>query len=657
MKARALLVLPWALTLWGEPAADALSGMTLEQLLSLNVTTVGKKQQRLDRAAAAVYVITQEDIRRMGVTSIPEALRLAPGLHVARINGRTWAISARGFNSVFSNKLLVLMDGRSLYTPLFSGVWWDQDVMLEDVDRIEVIRGPAAAIWGANAVNGVINIITRRADQTRGNLLSATVGSEDRSITRFRHGGEVGRTGSYRVYGQYSHRVLASPAPQFGDSYWGTLQGGFRIDAAPRPGQEILLQADIAQGTGSEFEHDSFPMFVPATVQRLQNRRNAGDVLGRWTITHRSGATTTIQGYYDEVNRYTTEADVDFDLDTVDGEIQHRRMLGRRHELTLSTGYRFIQDQTEEMGPARLVPEGLTYGIGQVSAVDGIGLWNDAVQLTLGARLEHNKFSRWSVQPTARALWSVTRRHSVWTAVSRAIRAPSRLEFGGERFSLSSGIGFRGNTGLRAETLLAYEAGYRAKLKRFIVDVSGFRNGYDHLVSFEPGGPGPAPGGRIGYWIDMRNLAQTRSWGLETSAAWEAAAGWRVSGSYTGLWMRQLLRPESRDPRWLASARADPRHQWQANSNLRLWQGWQWSAFVFYYGKSSIRSGPAGPETEVPRHVRLDTSLSRRIGESAEIRFGARNLGSHGVHEYFVQAGPAPEPIRRAVYCRMTWWF
>lgn len=225
-----LLGLLAAVSLANGQASGPLASLSLEQLLSLDLTSVGKKRERLDRAAAAVFVITQDDIRRMGATSIPEALMLAPGLLVARVNSRTWAITARGFNSVFSNKLLVMIDGRSIYSPLFTGVWWDQDVMIDDVDRIEVIRGPAAAIWGANAVNGVINIITRKTRQTVGSLLSVTAGTEDRSITRVRHGAEFGKTGAYRVYGQYSHRLLASPAPQFGDSYWGTLQGGFRVD-------------------------------------------------------------------------------------------------------------------------------------------------------------------------------------------------------------------------------------------------------------------------------------------------------------------------------------------------------------------------------------------------------------------------------------------
>lgn len=284
-----------ALALANGQNRDPLASLSLEQLLELDVTSVGKKRERLDRAAAAVFVITQDDIRRTGAASIPEALMLAPGLHVARVNSRSWAITARGFNSVFSNKLLVMIDGRSVYSPLFAGVWWDQDIMIDDVDRIEVIRGPAAAIWGANAVNGVINIITRKTKQTIGNLVSVTAGTEDRSITRFRHGAEFGKTGAYRVYGQYAHRYPPSPTPQFGDSYWGTLQGGFRIDFGAGEGRNFMLQGDIARGTGSEFEHNSYPFFLPASVYRLSDQRRYGNLLGRMEPNHRTGAQTTLQ--------------------------------------------------------------------------------------------------------------------------------------------------------------------------------------------------------------------------------------------------------------------------------------------------------------------------------------------------------------------------
>jgi iron complex outermembrane recepter protein len=643
VKCAILLVVLAFFPLPAEQAADALSSLSLEQLLALDVTSVGKKRERLDRAAAAVFVITQEDIRRMGATSIPEALRLAPGLHVVRVNSRTWAITARGFNSIFSNKLLVLIDGRSIYSPLFAGVWWDQDVMLDDVERIEVIRGPAAAIWGVNAVNGVINIITRPASQTTGNLLSVTTGTEERSITRFRHGEAFGKTGAYRVYGQYSHRFLFSPSPSFGDSYW--------LEFAPKEGQTLMFQGDIAQGTGFEFEHSSYPVFLPNSVTRYDNHRNAGSFLGRWSVTHRSGAETTIQGYYDEVNRFSN--DIDVDVDVMDAEMQHRRTRGR-HELSFSTGFRGIADRTSGTEFARFVPSERSYGIGHVSMVDGISLWGGRVQLTTGARLERTPFSGWSLQPTVRGQWSISRLQSVWAAVSRAIRASSRLEAGFERVYPGSGFAYRGGT-TQPETLFAVEAGYRASIRnKLTFDLAGFRNRYNHLRSFEFRRFEMRNELPIA-WYEMDFLAGAYIWGGEGVVSWDPSTRLRVCGSYTGLWVKNVLTSGSSDVFWPASSRSSPVHQWQTQSSLQLRRSLNWNTNLYYYGKAMMGERGRIPATILPQHLHIDTRLAFRR-ESTEWSIGVRNITANKTG-WFVEPGPAPERNRRAFYARLTWWF
>lgn len=642
-----------ALVLANGQSGDPLASLSLEQLLALDVTSVGKKRERLDRAAAAVFVITQDDIRRTGATSIPEALMLAPGLHVARVNSRTWAITARGFNSVFSNKLLVMIDGRSIYSPLFAGVWWDQDIMLDDVDRIEVIRGPAAAIWGANAVNGVINIITRKTKQTIGNLLSITAGTEDRSITRFRHGAEFGKTGAYRVYGQYSHRYLPTPSPQFGDSYWGTMQGGFRVDFGAGEGRNFMLQGDIARGIGSEFEHNSYPFFLPASVYRLSDQRRYGNLLGRMELNHRTGAQTTLQVYFDDSRRSSNE--IDIDVKTIDTELQYRRPLTRRHELILSTGYRGVSDRTTDAPNTRFLPPSQTYGIGQVSAVDGISLWKERIQLTAGARLEHSPFSGWSIQPTARAQWSVSRAQSLWTAVSRAVRAPARLENGFERFYPDSHFGFRASPGMQNETLLAVEAGYRGNLRKNLTfDIAAFRNGYERLRSseletleFVSGYPTA--------WFKIRNLVRARSWGAESALTWNPHTAWRLSGSYTGLWVQNRLHPGSTDIFWPGNARSSPVHQWQTQSSLQLRRSLHWNTNLYYYGNSRIDQRGDVPPVVNAAQIHIDTRLAYRR-EATEWSVGVRNLTADKT-EYFIEPGPAPDITRRSFYCRLTWWF
>ncbi|MBS1829166.1 MAG: TonB-dependent receptor plug domain-containing protein [Acidobacteria bacterium] len=653
VKCRLFAIYVAAAALAAGQVADPLASLSLEQLLAIKVTSVAKKQETLERAAAAVFVITQEDIRRLGATSIPEALRLAPGLHVVRINSRAWAITARGFNSVFGNKLLVLIDGRSIYSPMFAGVWWDQDVMLDDVDRIEVIRGPVAAMWGANAVNGVINIITRDTSETVGNLLSVTAGSEDRSITRFRHGATFGKTGSYRVYGQYSHRALESPVTYFDDTYWGTVQGGFRLSMEPREGQHLMLQGDIAQGVGYAFEQNSYPIYLPNSVSVYKDRRSFGGLLGRWTNTHRSGAQTTLQAYYDGVNR--TDNGIFIDVQTADVELQHRRNFGQRHELTFSTGYRGIVDHTVGTAESRFYPPSKSYGIGQLSAVDSIPLWRGRFQFTYGARLEHNPFSGWSIQPTGRGQWSISRSQSVWGAVSRAIRAPSRMEGGFERLYASSGFGFRTDHGNTAETLVAFEAGYRGKLrKNLTVDIATFRNRYDNLRSTEYDGVEMRRGSPV-YWFSLLNLAESRTWGAEGVVSWDAHARWRLSGSYTGLWMKNSVHPGSLDVLWAASSRAGPVHQWQAQSSLQLRRNLHWNTNLFYYGAARIDKRLTIPLMQLAGQVHIDTRVAYRR-EATEWSAGVRNVtGNSG--EYFVEPGPSPSPTPRAYYLRFTWWF
>ncbi|MBI3684401.1 MAG: TonB-dependent receptor [Acidobacteria bacterium] len=637
-----------------EPADGDLRGLSLEQLLSLEVTSVRKKEQRLDRAAAAVYVITQEDIRRAGITSIPEALRLAPGLHVARINGGTWAISARGFNDAFSNKLLVLMDGRSVYTPLYSGVWWHTvDTLIDDIDRIEVIRGPAAAMWGANAVNGVINIITRRADQTEGTLASISAGSDDHTIARFRHGAALGKSASYRIYAQNSLRNQWPPEESPEDAHWGVGQGGFRVDWRRSDHQELTVQGDLNAVYGQAFEQDSYPAPLPGSLLRNTTDSGGANVLTRWSVVHRSGSETHIQGYMDYLDNATNGLDAH--EKTADVDIHHRMPFRRNHELVLGAGYRSIWDWTEGNAFSHLVPAGMHHGIGSMTAVDEIELIPGKLTATLGTRIEHNSFSGWNAQPTARLLWSQARNHTLWGSISRAVRTPSRADIGVVRIWPRSGIAVTGNPDLRNETLNAYEIGYRTQFrKRVAIDLAAFRNGYGNLRSTELIAPPPGQP-RFFYWTRLDNLARAESYGTEGVVTLDISARWRMSASYTGLWMK-MGRQAGLGGSIGQPGLTTPRHQWQAHSSWNLPRRTQFDAHLYHYG--GMPGGGLPPARELSRgYTRADVRLGWRVSEAGEFSLAGQNLLDSRHVEFFYEPGPALAEIRRSYYAKFTWRF
>lgn len=351
------------------------------------------------------------------------------------------------------------------------------------------------------------------------------------------------------------------------------------------------------------------------------------------------------------MNRFSN--DIDADVDIMDAELQHRRTRGR-HELTFSTGFRGIADRTIGTEFARFLPPERTYGIGHVSMVDGVSLWGGRIQLTTGARLERTPFSGWSFQPTVRAQWSISRSQSVWGAVSRAIRASSRLEAGFERVYADSGFAYRAAT-THPETLFAVEAGYRAQIrKNLTLDLATFRNRYNNLRSSEFR--------RVEIrnqlpiaWFDMDFLVGAHSWGGEGVVSWDPTARLRLSGSYTGLWVKNILNPGSTDVFWPASSRSSPVHQWQTQSSLQLRRSLNWNTNLYYYGKAMVGRREYIPPIFLSAHVHLDTRLAFRR-ESTEWSLGVRNITANKTG-YFVEPGPAPERNRRALYARLTWWF
>src|SRR3982074_1142552 len=495
------LVLSFAASAAGQNLPDV-TAMSVEDLMNVQVTSVSKRSQKLADAAAAIFVITQEDIRRSGAGSIPEALCMVPGLQVARIDENKWAISSRGFNGRFANKLLVLIDGRSVYTPLFSGVYWNiQDVMLEDVDRIEVIRGPGATLWGANAVNGVINIITKKAKDTQSAVVTAGGGTEERGSGGVRYGSKIGDT-SYRAYGKYFNwgPSLYSSGMTAHDG-WDALRGGFRADWTPAGTDSLTLQGDIYHSNYGE------TLTVPSLNAPYSNtfpnngKYSGGNILGRWN--HSSeGSSMSLQMYYDN----TTIADNSLFVhhqNIFDMDFQQGFHVGDSQQFVWGLGYRSIRDRNDSSFSVSLQPNQLTLNHFSAFVQDEISLVDNRLRLTFGSKFEHNDFTGFEVQPNARLLWTLTPNQSVWTAVSRAVRTPALTEEGlrlnqavvppaapGNPTPFPAVITVFGSHQFQSEDLLAYELGYRVQATSSLsADIATFYNNYSNLRTAEPGAP------------------------------------------------------------------------------------------------------------------------------------------------------------------------
>src|SRR6202140_5017500 len=478
------------------------TAINLEDLMNMQVTSVSKRAQKLADAAAAIFVITQDDIRRSGASSIPEALRLVPGLEVARIDENKWAIGSRGFNGRFDNKLLVLIDGRSVYTPLFSGVYWNvQDVMLEDVDRIEVIRGPGATLWGANAVNGVINIITKKAKATQGGVVTAGGGNEERGAVAARYGDKIGGDTSYRIYGknfdlgpsQYANGATANDG-------WEAQRGGFRADYTPAGSNSFTLQGDIYHSGYNETL--TIPSFSAPYSSTFPNdgAYSGGNILGRWN--HSSeGSSMSLQMYFDNTTLSDNSLFVDhqnlFDVDFQDGF-----HVGNSQQMVWGMGYRSIIDRNDPSFSVSLQPNQLTLNQFSAFLQDEISLVH-SLRLTVGSKFEHNAFTGFEFEPNVRLLWTMTPNQSIWTAVSRAVRTPALTE---EGLRLTSAVvppgipqnptpfpalvTVYGSNNFQSEDLLAYELGYRVQVTNTLsTDDATFYNRYSNLRTAEPGAP------------------------------------------------------------------------------------------------------------------------------------------------------------------------
>jgi iron complex outermembrane receptor protein len=646
-----------------QPAPRDLTQFSLEDLMNIQVTSVSKREQKLSKAGAAIFVISQEDIRRSGATNIPDLLRMVPGVHVAQINTHTWAISIRGFTDKYGDKVLVMIDGRSVYTPLTSGVNWDQqDVPLEDIDRIELIRGPGGTVWGANAVNGVINIITKSSKTTPGGLVSASAGTQKAAQGLVQYGGQIGPKGDYRVFGDYTNLGNA-PAPS-GESVtdgWHKSHAGFRSDWELSPTDALTVQGDLFESREAQTIATLLDNDLPReAIFDDQITVAAGNVLGRWDHTLSNRSSTTVQMYYDYYDR--VERGLDEIRNTVDVDFQHHLTLGSRNNIVWGGGYRVTSDNVTPGLSTRYLPARRTDNLFSTFVQDEISL-TPSLGLTVGTKLEHNAYTGFQYEPSAQLVWNLTGRQTFWASASRAIRQPARADFhlraDVATFALDNGgfgvVELTGNPNRASERLYDFEVGYRAQAtQRLSVDLSIFSSYYHGLQTQEPGVPFFTTDA-LPYLVLpvlFADNAHAHNYGAEVSANWNVTRRWRISPGYSFLQMHVAGDPITQDPAAGAIAGASPKHQLQFHSFLNLPHNFEWDSAVDYVG--GLKDSGAGATSS---YTRLDSRLGWRVGESLELSIVGQNLLSPAHAEYQDTFSILHSLVERSVFGKVTWRF
>jgi len=498
---------------------------TIEDLMNVEVTSVSSREQRISDVGAAVFVLTAEDIRRSGAVNIPDLLRLVPGVDVAQLDAHTWAISIRGFNDIYANKILVVIDGRSVYSPLTSGVNWDQqDVPVEDIERIEVIRGPAGTIWGANAVNGVISIITKKADKGEGGLVRAGASSRGSADGLTQYGGALGTSGAYRLFAAYQNTVsLPAGSSASADSDWHSMHGGGRVDLAVTPRDSLTLEGDLQRMEGS-----STPQFGGPYLTTLAE----ADAIAHWDHTLLNGSEMSLETYFDHYNRSVQGAS---ELrNTFDIDFRHHLTTGLRHNIVWGLGYRITADQTTPGGAIAYIPADKADNLFSLFIQDEIRL-NNVVSLTLGSKLEHNPYTGFEYEPGAQLVWHPTVKQQVWISIARAIRQPARADTGIQvteySYPLTSGgtasVEELGTPNQPSERFLTYEAGYRNELTRKLsLDATVFFSSIHNLISLFPGQPFAVGGNPDDIVIPsyFRDDSFARTYGAELYGTWAVSS-------------------------------------------------------------------------------------------------------------------------------------
>jgi iron complex outermembrane receptor protein len=641
------------------PPVD-LAEASLEALLDMEITSASKHEQRMQDTAAAAFVLTSEDIRRSGATTIADLLRIVPGLDVARIDGHRWAVAARGFNGLFSNKLLVLLDGRSVYNPFFSGVHWDvQDTALEDIERIEVIRGPGAALWGVNAVHGVINIITRPAGETQGTAATLTATSETRAIGTVRHGGRIGGA-SYRVFAKGSD-VAASVTPQgeTGPDGWRLSRAGLRLDASPRPADAVTLQADVYRGTVGD--RNAVPLFAPPFSRTVDERIPVTGVslLGQWTRRLAGGSTVSTRAYVDYYSRRPVSHRGEV-AHTVDVEVQHHARLHPRHDLVYGTGARWVHLEGSAGDDEWFGIAAQRRLLGNTFVQDEVTLVPRRLRMTLGAKVEYGDESGANLQPSARLLWTPAARHTAWAAVARAVRTPNYSDrYMGALLSTfplpEGGVGavvLEASPDFAPERAIAVDVGYRVALSsRVSLDLAGYRYTHRSLGSLENTGwtfaTDPVP--HAVTTLQLANGTEGITRGVESVATWVVGPAWRLRGTYGWYQGSFSKRTGQLLPEELSVLQSSPAHQAHVQS---------WMTLPGRVELDLTLSRIGGRGGIVPASTRLDLRAAHRLTRRLELALVGENLLDAEHVEFVGELTAVTTTVaRRSLGLRVGWSF
>jgi iron complex outermembrane receptor protein len=658
------------------PAVD-FGAMSLDELASIQVTSVSKKAERLNRVPAAISVITADDIRRSGYLTLPDLLRLVPGTEVARVDSSQRAVTVRGFNDIYAQKLLVLLDGRSVYAPLFSGTHWAvQDLMLEDIDRIELVRGPGSSVWGANAVNGVISVVSKPARATPGLLVSGLAGTEAKNMGALRYGGAAGEGVYYRVYGKYGEwndsRLVGG-----GDANdaWRRKQAGFRVDWEPSAQDRLTLQGDYAAAfmdmANPRIVLPAFGVPPPAegykTSRPVELHLESRNLLGRWSRQLTGDADFTLQVYHDRTHFCSGLLVEERSTDDID--FRHRFRLGRRHEIVWGGGYRRSKSDLTDSVEIRVDPLARTDGLTNTFVQDEISLIPERLQWTLGAKFEHNDFTGSEFQPGTRLSWLPDPRQTVWVSVARAVRTPSQMEHNSllnlavlppsPTLPAPTVVSASGNPNLVSEVLQAYELGYRVQVNpRLTVDAAGFLNEYRRLRGSEERlDLSPLPNfARVVSFSD--NSVRGRTYGGELEATYQAAPWWRLhaQASLTRARLRQPANQLTGAPR--TPSIASPDGQVSLRSSMDFGGGVSLDVNARHVGRIAAAGvaipGQVVPSYTIPQYIACDVRLAWRTARRFEVSLVAQNLGRK--HREFVPTYTTTffTEVKPSAYLRLT---
>jgi iron complex outermembrane receptor protein len=644
------------------PESD-LTKMSIEDLMKVEVTSVSRREQSLSQTAAAVFVITEEEILHSGARNVPELLRMVPGVQVAQISASSWAVSIRGFNNRFSNKVLVMVDGRTVYVPSFAGVFYEAlDVPLEQIARIEVIRGPGGSIWGTNAVNGVINIITKKASATRGSTLVAGGGSTDRGFGLLQEGGKLRSIGDFRVFANYSTEgsLHELTGPLEGDG-WYILHGGFRSDSQISTKDSLSVQGDMYSGRegGSAQLITSFTQ-PPSPDVHTEVNISGGSIQTSWNRRYSGRSDTTLMVSY---QRYARTDVIDERRGTLDFDFQHNLSIGERHQFVWGFGYRYSSAQTEGSFAYSLIPPDRDTNLYSGFLQDQIALVADRLTLTVGAKLEHHYYSAFGVMPSARIAWTPSTKSTYWAAVSRALGSPSDLDDGMRVISaVFPGPGGMpvavlniGNPRFQDESLLAYEAGYRTLLRKNLsLDLATYYHSYDKLQTWEPSAPfledTPLPPHMVIPYI-AENTMHGEAHGLELFANWQLLPRWTLSPGYAFERLHLHLDPGSQDITTIPFiGGSTPAHSAQLRSHVELPRHVSWDTSAYFVDRLV--------DPPVASYTRLDSGLTWQWKEHLSLSlFGQNLLRDHHLEFQDLTLTTNSSLMKRSVYAKITWHF